>query len=142
MIRIFTIPFSPEHGTFFEDELNSFISDKKVKQIKAEFFQSGSKAYWTVFVEYEPILDESPPVDSSLSERDKLLYERLRQWRAERAKKDGIPTYIIATNRELLSIVNQKPRSKQALKEIKGFGRKKIAKYGEEILNIVEAFNK
>jgi hypothetical protein len=40
MIKIFTIPFSKSSETFFEDDLNQFLLNKKVNSIKAEFFKN------------------------------------------------------------------------------------------------------
>jgi superfamily II DNA helicase RecQ len=68
------------------------------------------------------------------------LLERFRAWRKERAEKDGVPVYIIGTNKELVNIVKTVPASLEALKGIKGFGKAKIQKYGKEIIEIINIF--
>ena len=50
---------------------------------------------------------------------------RLKAWRKERAEKDGVPVYIIGTNREFRDIVVARPETLEALKTVKGFGKAK-----------------
>ena len=54
--RIFTIAFDHAKEVFIEEELNMFCLNKKISAHKAEFFMSNGKAYWTVFIEYDPVL--------------------------------------------------------------------------------------
>lgn len=138
--RIITIPFDENKGAFFEDILNQFCLNKKVLSHKAEFFQGNNKAYWSVFIEYDLVLGDSKVDPESLNEPEKLLYNRLRQWRRGTAEKEGIPIFIIATNKILETLAIKKPVSNEALKEIKGFGKKKIEKYAEELTGIIQEF--
>jgi superfamily II DNA helicase RecQ len=151
MIKIFTIPFSKSSETFFEDDLNQFLLNKKVNSIKAEFFKNRENFYWTVFVDCDTVIaaskdkkekgiDKPDQPHIKLDEKDELLLKRLKEWRKQRAEKEGIPVYIIANNKELLAIIQEKPKSKEALKKIKGFGKKKIEKYGDDVLKIVSGF--
>ncbi len=141
MIKIFTIPFSKEHETFFDDDLNQFLLNKKVETIKAEFFKCREHFYWTIFVDYNPLIQEKRgKLNIKLSEPDELLFRRLKEWRKERAEKEGIPVYIVATNAQLIAVVQSKTRTKEGLKQVKGYGKKKIEKYGDDILKIVCGF--
>ena len=54
MIKILTIPFSKKDETFFEDEANQFLLNKKIRTTRAEFFNYKENFYWTVFVDYDP----------------------------------------------------------------------------------------
>ena len=44
-----------------------------------------------------------------LSENDWPLYNRLREWRAERSKEAGVPPYIIFTNIQLAFVCRLSP---------------------------------
>jgi len=141
--RIITIPFDETKELFLEEELNKFTVNKKILNYKAEFFVKNDKAFWTIFIEYENVHLESKGqstkhIESSLSESDKLLFQKLKDWRKETAEKQGYPVYIVANNKELLSIINDKPKSLEALKNIEGFGVKKIESYGKEIIDIMK----
>ncbi|MSO44961.1 MAG: RecQ family ATP-dependent DNA helicase [Thermoleophilia bacterium] len=51
---------------------------------------------------------------------DGILFERLREWRRERA--DGNPAYTVCANRALQMIATQRPRDIDALTRIPGIG--------------------
>ncbi len=68
------------------------------------------------------------------------LREMLQQWRTERVKAEGIPAYIIMHQSTLLEIASLVPKSMPELLGIKGFGKAKCKKYGEDILKITSGF--
>ncbi len=47
---------------------------------------------------------------------------------------------MIANNRQLLVIVEKEITSIEALKQIHGFGQKKVEKYGKEISDLMRSF--
>jgi superfamily II DNA helicase RecQ len=145
MIKIFTIPFLEDSEVFYEDTINQYLLNKKVNSIKAEFFKCREKFYWTIFVDSDTVVhgkkrEEADKPAIKLDEQDELLLKRLKEWRKERAAKEGIPVYIIANNAQLLQIIELKPVSKETLKKVKGYGKKKIEQYGDDILKIVSGF--
>ena len=140
-VRIFTIPFDRASGCFFDDDLNRFLLNKRRADMKAEFFMVDGLPYWSVFVDYDPALDgETPPPDEGFDEAETLLLERLKHWRREKAQAQGVPVYIISTNSQITEVVRRKPRSMDALRGIRGFGKKKTERHGGELLDIVGAF--
>lgn len=140
MYEIITLPFNSITKTFNVDDLNTFCINKKVLSTKIEFFQDGKSAYWTVFIEYEPVLEKKGDEPVGLTEAGRHCYEKLRQWRKETAEKEGIPPYVIAKNSHLGEIVKKEIKTLEALKQLNGFGVKKIEKYGKDICGIVKAF--
>ena len=68
------------------------------------------------------------------------MRERLQQWRTERFKADNVPAYTIMHQSTLLEIASRIPRSMAELLSIKGLGKAKCQKYGEEILKITAEF--
>lgn len=67
------------------------------------------------------------------------MYSALKEWRSELAQEKNRPTYTICHNSELLNIIIQNPKTMSDFRKIKGFGDIKIEKYGNEILNILNA---
>ncbi len=65
------------------------------------------------------------------------LFEALRAWRLERARADGVPPYVVATNKTLEGIAAREPRRAAELFEVSGMGAQRVAKYGDEILRVV-----
>jgi superfamily II DNA helicase RecQ len=79
----------------------------------------------------------SPRVRLQLSEADKAIYDALRVWRAERAKQNNLPPYVIAHNQALEKVAQARPASLEELGQIEGFGKRKVEQFGQEILRIV-----
>jgi DNA helicase-2/ATP-dependent DNA helicase PcrA len=73
------------------------------------------------------------------SDRDELLYDALRSWRAERAKGLGQPAYCVFTDATLAAIAEQKPGTVAALVKIPGIGQAKLDKFGDDVLALVSA---
>ncbi|MBC8177480.1 MAG: HRDC domain-containing protein [Deltaproteobacteria bacterium] len=141
MFKIITIPFNRIQKGFDDEVLNKFLLNKKVKSHRTEFFEDGGDKYWTLMVEYDPVLQKgSKKEEEHLDESQKMLLNRLKAWRKDKAGKDGVPVYIIGTNKEFADIVKEAPKSLEALKNIKGFGQNKISRHGKEIVEIVKGF--
>lgn len=141
MFKILTIPYDPSIKSFNEEILNDFCLNKQLKGYRTEFFMHEGLPSWTVFLEYEQVIGKEDGTDTSgMNEAERLLFDRLKQWRREQAEKEGVPTYIVATNRELKDIIRQAPRSLEALKTIRGFGKKKVEKYGAAVTELIRAF--
>jgi len=138
--EIITIPFNPTTKGFHADELNKFCLNKKILGKRIEFFKDEKTVYWTVFIEYEPVLEYSSDEPRGLTEAGRLCYERLREWRKLTAEKEGVPPFVIAKNSHLVEIVNKEIKTLEALKQINGFGRKKVEKYGKDIIEIIKTF--
>lgn len=71
-----------------------------------------------------------------LEGRAKRLFEALRRWRLEEAKRLGKPAYVIFTDRTLAQIAKKKPRRPEDFECIQGVGRRKIENYAPDILRI------
>ncbi len=138
---IITIPFNSLQQCFHPDELNIFCLNKKVVMKKVEFFCEGGKYYWSVFIEYEPILQQSSKEGTkSLNQEGNVCFARLKNWRKEKADKEGIPPYVIASNQQLIEIINKEIITIEGLKQVHGFGKKKLEKYGKEMTEILKEF--
>jgi ATP-dependent DNA helicase RecQ len=65
------------------------------------------------------------------------LFERLRGWRAEAARRHGVPAYVIFHDATLREIARTRPPSLQALRGISGIGARKLEAYGDDIVGLV-----
>jgi len=77
------------------------------------------------------------PVPRRAKDDESPLMTTLREWRTTTALSDGVPAYVIAPDSLLLEIAAQRPTTIAALRRIKGMGPSRLARYGEEILEIV-----
>src|ERR687885_2428505 len=68
---------------------------------------------------------------------DLALFERLKSWRGEQARRQRVPAYVVLHNSHLEEIASRKPQSIHELGSIKGVGLRRAARYGEELLALV-----
>ncbi|MFE1405042.1 DNA helicase RecQ [Streptomyces sp. NPDC058770] len=68
------------------------------------------------------------------------VFEALRAWRGGRAKEQGVPAYVIFHDATLREIATVRPDSVAALGGISGLGEKKLATYGEGVLEVLAEF--
>ncbi len=68
---------------------------------------------------------------------DEELFERLRQWRTERAREEEIAAFMVFSNATLEEIAIRRPQSSRELLKVSGVGKEKLHKYGEELLELV-----
>ncbi|NJD27921.1 MAG: ATP-dependent DNA helicase UvrD2, partial [Chloroflexi bacterium] len=81
--------------------------------------------------------DSGGPDDDGTAAATTELVVALQGWRRERARRDGMPAYIVAHDALLRAIAEARPASATALERVKGMGPAKVERYGEEILSIV-----
>ncbi|MCW2843992.1 MAG: ATP-dependent helicase, Rep family [Nocardioides sp.] len=68
---------------------------------------------------------------------DEELFERLREWRRERAGEESVPAFVVFTDATLQLIAEHRPSTPEALLRISGIGRSKLDRYGEDVLSLV-----
>ena len=68
------------------------------------------------------------------------LFTALKGWRSQRAQTDGVPPYIVMHDRSLKHIAAEVPETEAALQGLHGLGPGKMAKYADEILQVVDEF--
>jgi ATP-dependent DNA helicase RecQ len=64
-------------------------------------------------------------------------FEALRAWRAEQAREQGVPAYVIFHDATLREIATVWPTSIGQLGSIGGIGEKKLTTYGEGVLEVL-----
>ncbi len=70
---------------------------------------------------------------------DAPLLARLKAWRLNEAREQGVPAFVIFNDRTLAEIAQRRPGDAAALRDISGIGSAKLAKYGEAVLRLVGA---
>ena len=65
------------------------------------------------------------------------LFERLRAWRVEAARRHGVPAYVIFHDATLREIARLRPSSLHTLRGISGIGARKLEAYGKDLVGLV-----
>jgi ATP-dependent DNA helicase RecQ len=76
-------------------------------------------------------------VESGLSAEEQTIFDRLRWWRVETARKHNVPAYVIFHDATMREIAKAKPASLSDLRGVSGVGEKKLETYGEEIIALI-----
>ena len=78
--------------------------------------------------------------DAPTEVKHKELYQQLTNWRANRADLDDVPRFAIASTRAIIEMTQLLPTNSKNLKQIKGIGKKRVEKYGAELIEIIARY--
>ena len=166
-VQLFTLRFSDSLGGFDTTALERFLTSREVLRFREHFFEVHEVPHLLCIVtwqlgELSPVrkvtgttsrpasakqraADEDKPTSSNdeaiaeLLEDDRRVFEALRAWRRDKAHDEGVPPYIVFTNRQLLEMVRARPDSPNGLGQLRGIGKGKLQKYASEVLELLAA---
>lgn len=116
--------YNPFTGELYEE--NHILNNPEVKntlvKIRNKYFKVSTD------IEY-----------SDLSNKQKQLYDALKEWRMEKTQEEGFfSAYMVFTNSELINIICANIVNKEDLLSVKGIGNIKYSKYADEIFDIIK----
>ncbi len=79
----------------------------------------------------------SRPADA-LEPAQREVFEALRAWRTSVAQDRKIAPYMVFSDATLVGIVESRPRTIGALGQVSGVGAKKLAEYGDAVLEVLD----
>lgn len=77
---------------------------------------------------------------SSSRVHDSGLWEALRAKRRELAEAEGVPPYVVFHDATLMAIMEAKPRTLEQLSHLSGIGQRKLDRYGQSFLDVLDEF--
>jgi len=84
-----------------------------------------------------PAAPTGPAPEAPATQAEQALFEALRAWRAQEAKAQSVPPYVIFHDTVLRGIAASQPADMETLGSLKGVGASKLARYGTAVLAIV-----
>lgn len=143
-LKLVTVALDPVTGGFPEDPLAGIEAEPL--SVVEHFFHHDGLPHLLLVVHLRPLdqhkrqsgarlRDAGPRAELALDERE--LFDRLRVWRNGRADADGVPPYVVLTNRQLADVARRRPTTLAQLHEIAGFGDAKTERYGPGVLEVV-----
>jgi superfamily II DNA helicase RecQ len=75
----------------------------------------------------------------SLGRGDPDLVERLRAWRLEQSRADGVPAFVVFNDRTLTELAVARPSNEAELVGVHGIGPAKVDRYGTALLAVLAA---
>ena len=82
-----------------------------------------------------PVASHQAPLDGA----ETALFEKLREWRLEEARRRRVPAFRILSDRTLAAICRARPIDQEELLDVAGIGPAKASSYGRKILAVVNA---
>ncbi len=76
---------------------------------------------------------------ADLTAEQRGLFDTIRRWRYQTAQHDGVPPYVVLTNRNLLALVHAQPQTMTALAAVRGIGKAKLQRHGEALLMLLRS---
>jgi len=119
-------------------DLTLTIRQKALETKLGDFERKGIKN-----IELEPVginpgeTVAATPIEPQLDKKEQEIYQALAEWRSCKANEENLPAYIIAHNSMLARIARIHPGTVKELNAIKGFGERRINKYGKEIIALI-----
>lgn len=118
--------YDPFTGEIFDD--NHILNNKQVKDIihklKIKYYK-----YGVMHIEF-----------NDLSPKQKSIFDKLKEWRRNKSKAEGYNgAYMVFSDDTLLNLVCSNIHKKEDLLNIKGIGKIKYNKYGEDVYHILNS---
>ena len=141
LLKIMTLRFNEVVDGIDDEPLRKFIAGKEIVSVRDEFFVREGVPYWAVMLHYrmpseKPVVekkdekekDEKENYRDILTEDGMAAFNFLKDYRTERAKKDGVPPFIVFKDVPLAKISMKKPTTISQLASIEGVGPKSLKK--------------
>ena len=145
-MRMFTFKLDPIAGTFDDGPLTAFFAAHDALDATEHWFVHDGVPTLTMVVRYrdvpaasasrhaperaaEPVIEMEP--------EHRAVFEALRKWRNERAKRDGRPPYVLFTNSQIANIARARPDTRAALEAVPGVGEARIRDYADDLLALL-----
>lgn len=68
------------------------------------------------------------------------LFEQLRVLRKQIADRDGVPPFVVFSDKSLRDMCEKKPLTEEAFLEVNGVGQNKLEKYGESFIEAIKSY--
>ena len=151
LIKIFTIEFNAQSKSFDDAEIVAFLKDKVLLSVKDYLIEEGGKKFLAVVITFSvkeqreligaKNVGQSKDWEKLINVDNQPLFEALKNWRRDESKRQGLPPFIIFTNKQLADITVMGPKTLNHLSQVDGVGPQKLNRYGDLILSLVERYN-
>ncbi len=143
-VKVFHIRLTKDNLQTDQDNLNEFLDSVTIKKTSTQLI-NGQPNFWSILVFYDDQKAEKQSdkftvtSDTELTTDEKRIFDTLKQWRLDKASELNIPSFMVCHNTELMTVAKVKPQTLDELIKIKGFGEHKIAKFGDDILAVLNS---
>ena len=142
-----TLRFAPDTGSFDDASFDEFSKGKEVLSVREHFFEHGGLPHLLLCVSWRMTEAGSARKPKPSEDWKQALrtpehqdrFDRVRRWRNETAKKEGLPAYAILTNRQAAEVAVLPAPTLGSLQTVDGLGPARAEKWGRSILGALGA---
>jgi superfamily II DNA helicase RecQ len=149
-LKVITLRLDDATGAFDDGALRAFVEDedrpREVLEVSEHFFVHERRPVWALLLSYRDVPRPGDKRDETrkdwrvdLDGEAQAIFDEIRRWRAQACKREGLPPYLICTNRQMAEIARSRPSTAAGLLSIHGLGEAKVKRWGEEVLAVVRA---
>lgn len=80
-------------------------------------------------------------IEVSAVKQDDPLFEHLRAVRKELAEKEGVPPFVVFSDKTLKDMCDKKPTDEEMFLSVSGVGQNKLERYGSIFLGVIKEFS-
>lgn len=147
-IKTFEIRIDPMTRERDERVVNDFLGAVRVSRLHCGCLRGRNS--WAVMVIYNEQsgdaaaqrtvqIEDFVPDGEELTPHECERFMALRTWRNDRAAAMGHKPFVIASNRDLLNVARSDVETPDDLLSIAGFGPRKVERYGQEIVALLDS---
>lgn len=124
--------------------LNAFLRTHRVVRVTRQWREAGIESAWAFCVEYLDGPATPDLVTARVDYKEVLppgqfeVFARLRTLRKALSEREGQPVFAVFTNAQLAEIAQRGCQTLEDLKAIGGVGEARVAKYGAEVLAVLQ----
>jgi ATP-dependent DNA helicase RecQ len=89
-----------------------------------------------------PAASSAPRPKPKIEQLGGPLFDRLRKLRKSLADEQGVPPYVIFSDKTLQEMAADRPVTEESMLQVNGVGRVKMENYGHDFITEIMAFNK
>ncbi len=128
-----------------KDIIYKLLDDDLIKKSNGRYpvlgLTDNSKALKT-YSEYKIKVYKENIIISKILDKKVTLKDRLIEFTSQKAHREGVPKYMVLNEKKIEELIRLKPHTISELNRIKGIGKKKIEKYGSELIQIILNYKK
>lgn len=121
-----------EYGTLFVTDTGRRVLKGEVRPILAKFLAAKKKK--------EIKEKQKARKAQDWADADLKLFELLREKRAELAREQGVPAYVVFGDKSLKDMATVKPGTREAFAGIFGVGERKLKTYADPFLEVIKKY--
>ena len=150
-LAVITLGVGPD-GAFEDQQLRDFCSTHDVVTFSEHRFVWQGEPRWSFMLQWRPLsgstsvrlelqqrVAEQQELKAELTQEERALFERLREWRNATMKASGRPSFVMFSNRQLVDLVRTRHETLSGLREIQGIGEQKAEQFGVALLELLRS---